>query len=198
MKSVLNEILVALIERSLNVALCPFVALYLASNNFILIIIAIPSARYRAPRGSKWNSSWSPRASRSSDIARSIWYRFTVYKPPSWPAIFLIARWYRVPHLDFLAATTEIAAGNDAATMFTQTLRVETILQDSRIRARGLVRSCESARAPSCTSLPLDVNRGSVAKIGKGARTNRVIARISGWTGLLSSNCERYWILRCS
>lgn len=37
------------------------------------------------------------------------------------------------------ASTTEIAAGNDAATMFTQTPRVETIHQDSRVRARGLL-----------------------------------------------------------
>lgn len=36
----------------------------------------------------------------------------------------------------------EIAAGNDAATMFTQTPKAETIPQDSRVRARGLARSC--------------------------------------------------------
>lgn len=36
------------------------------------------------------------------------------------------------------ASTTEIATGNDAATMFTQTPRVETILQDSRTCSRTL------------------------------------------------------------
>jgi hypothetical protein len=59
----------------------------------------------------------------------------------------------------FSQARSEIAAGNDAATVFTQTPRVETIPQDSRVRARcGLARTCETAS--SCaTSLPLDVDR---------------------------------------
>lgn len=48
------------------------------------------------------------------------------------------------------AGTTEIAAGNDAATMFTQTPRVETIRQDSRVRARGLL-AVKLARSSVCT-----------------------------------------------
>jgi len=102
---------------------------------------------------------WHRAASRSGDIARSIWRRFAVHKPPPWAAIFR-RQVISSPDAQISSrATSEIAAGNDAATVFTQTPRVETIPQDSRVRARcGLARSCETA-SPCTTSLPFDVDR---------------------------------------
>lgn len=100
---------------------------------------------------------------------RSIWLRFTVYTPSravhDFPQPGDIESCFKI-----FASTTEIAAGNDAATMFTQTPRVETIHQDSRVRARGLL-------AVKLAFLRVrDVNRASVAEIDGNSRAKRIVS----------------------
>lgn len=68
------------------------------------------------------------------------------------------------------ASTTEIAAGNDAATMFTQTPRVETIHQDSHVRARELL-------TVKLAFLRVhDVSRASIAEIDENSRAKRIVS----------------------
>lgn len=113
---------------------------------------------------------------------RTIYLRFTVYKPSH------AIRDFPQPgdiesHAKIFASTAEIAAGNDAATMFTQTPRVETIHQDSRMYV--LEDSLQlSLRSFVCT-MCLDVNRAVLRKSAKTPARNApslyVRIRINAW-----------------